>query len=138
VPNHQELEEAIIALEAQRAVLGPEVVDISLAALRQKLRALQSSPVTEQYGSIVVLVADLSGFTVMSESMDAEELRDTINAIWERLDAVVEAWGGEIDKHVGDGLIALFGVSGAQPDDCERANSKCGLASTVAPFILAR
>jgi predicted ATPase/class 3 adenylate cyclase len=115
------LEQAIVVLEDQRAILGSDVVDMAVAALRQKLLSLQNPSTMEQYDQITVLVADMSGFTAMSELMDAEEVRDIINAVWEKLDSVIEAWGGQIDKHVGDGVIALFGVSTDQKDDAERA-----------------
>jgi len=121
VSTRQELEQAIIALEAKRNLLGNEVVDISLSVLRQKLNSLQSGPVVEYHDKITVLVADLTNYTAMSESMDAEEVGDTINALWEKLDGVIKNWGGKIDKHIGDGLIALFGLPTSQKDDLERA-----------------
>ena len=117
--DRHELEQAISVIEAQRAILGDAVTDISLSTLRQKLDALQSQ--VEQYEHITVLVADLSDYTAMSELMDAEEVGDTINALWEKLDSVIEAWGGKIDKHTGDGLIALFGVPAPHKDDPKRA-----------------
>lgn len=119
VSNHQEIEEAIEALEAQRTALGDAVVDTAIATLREQLT--QTHPNIEEHEQIVALVADLSGFTAMSELMDAEEVGDTINAVWEILDGVIENWGGKVDKHMGDGLIAFFGVPQGQKDDAERA-----------------
>lgn len=121
MPNRLELEQAIDALEAQRAILGDDVVETSLKALRQKVDSLKTQPVMEQFQDIPVLVADLSNYTAMSEAMDAEEVGDTINALWEKLDRVIESWGGLIDKHTGDGLIALFGLPIPGKDDHERA-----------------
>jgi class 3 adenylate cyclase/tetratricopeptide (TPR) repeat protein len=121
VPDREELEQAITVLEGQRPVLGNDVVELSLASLRQKLVSLSPPPQVAQYQRVTVLVADLSGYTAMSEMMDAEEVRDTVNAIWDNLDGVIKAWGGRIDKHTGDGLIALFGLPTEHPDDQERA-----------------
>jgi class 3 adenylate cyclase/tetratricopeptide (TPR) repeat protein len=121
VSTGRELKQAITVLEANRTVLGDALVDLSVTVLREKLNAVQRHPARLQHQQMTVLVADLSGFTAMAELLDAEEVRDTINAVWEKLDSVIEAWGGRIDKHTGDGMIALFGVPTAHDDDPERA-----------------
>lgn len=115
------MEEALAVLEGQRGVLFTnDVIDVALLALREKLAAWQTPPM-QQHDAICVLVADMSGFTSMSEFLDAEEVRDTINAVWRKLDRVIANWGGVIDKHLGDGIIALFGMPQAQEDDARRA-----------------
>lgn len=119
--HRQELVQAIAALETQRHLLGNEVVDTAVIALRDQLASIQAPPITELHKPIHVLVADLSGFTAMSETMDVEEVGETMNSLWQRLDGVVEAWGGTVDKHAGDSLIALFGLPQERPDDAERA-----------------
>ena len=63
----------------------------------------------------------------MSETMDAEDVHDTMNALWTRLDGAVTDCGGLIDKHIGDAVMALFGAPVAQEDDPERA-IRAGLA----------
>ena len=117
----QALEEAIIALESHQDALSADVAELALAALRRKLAELQTALDSRQLVQVTILVADLSGFTAMSEFMDAEEVRDTINAVWQKLDGAITAWGGQVDKHVGDAIIALFGVPHAGEDDAERA-----------------
>lgn len=115
-----ELERAIEAIEQHRAVLGAQVADTAVAALREKLASLLE-PVDDAYKQITVLVADLSGFTVMSELLDAERVRDLMNAMWQHLDHVITMWGGAVDKHLGDGVIALFGLAEGEEDVAERA-----------------
>ncbi len=117
----QEIEQAIVTLEAQRAVLAPEVANIAITTLREKLAALMEPLPTPQQAQGAVLVADMSGFTTMSELMDAEEVRDMINAVWQKLDSVIDSWGGRVDKHVGDAVIAFFGLPVPREDDQERA-----------------
>src|SRR5262245_54341892 len=116
-----QLEQAIAALEAQRALLGDAVVETALAPLRQQLAALDAQADAEQRKQITVLFADVSGFTAMSETMDAEEVRDTMNALWARLDSAITSRDGTIDKHIGDAVMALFGAPAAREDDPERA-----------------
>jgi class 3 adenylate cyclase/tetratricopeptide (TPR) repeat protein len=119
-----ELKHAIDALESQRAALGDEVVEVALSSLREKLQKLQGVervPSERQRKQITVLFADTSGFTAMSETMDPEEVTELINGLWERLDRVILDHGGVIDKHVGDGVMALFGTPVSHEDDPERA-----------------
>jgi class 3 adenylate cyclase len=117
----QTLEQTIDVLRRHRILLGDEVVATAVAALQEKIAALTVAPFPRQMKNIVVLQADLSDFTAMSSGMDPEQVGDTVNALWQRLDSVVRAWGGAVEKHTGDGLIALFGMPDSLEDDAERA-----------------
>lgn len=117
--NRENVEQAIVVLEVKRVNIGDGIVDVAVDALREKL-ALLSDDLT-RYDPVAVLVADLSGFTAMSAVLDAELVRDMMNLLWQKLDSIVFAWGGQIDKHLGDGVIAFFGVPTAHADDAERA-----------------
>jgi len=122
VTEREQLEQAIAALETQRASLGDAIVDVSITALRKKLAALPPLSLSDQQRKqVTVLFADISGFTALSEPMDAEDLSELVNALWERLDKVIMKRGGTIDKHVGDKVMALWGVETAREDDPERA-----------------
>jgi class 3 adenylate cyclase len=124
VTARQELVQAIAALELQRSLLGDPVVDTALWALRQRLTALPA-PVPRRNGhqqqQLTVLVADLSGFTAMAERLDAEQVRDMMNLVWSELDGVIEAWGGRVDQHAGDSMVAHFGLPHPRTDDPLRA-----------------
>jgi class 3 adenylate cyclase/tetratricopeptide (TPR) repeat protein len=133
----EEIEQAIQTLEMQRTVIGDDVVDIALGPLREKLAVLLTSPATSQPSAkiddvpqqrriITALFADINGFTAISESQDVEDVRDMMNALWERLDAAILSYGGRIDKHMGDGVIALWGADETREDDPERA-VRCAL-----------
>ncbi len=121
MPGREDLEQAIAALEAQRATLGDDVVDTMVAAAREKLAALETDSPTEQRKQVTVLFADISGFTALANTMDPEEVRDLMNALWARLDTVIVAHSGTIDKHMGDAVMALFGAPVAHENDPERA-----------------
>jgi class 3 adenylate cyclase/tetratricopeptide (TPR) repeat protein len=68
-----------------------------------------------------VLFADLVGFTTFSESADPEHVKNLVDRCFERLVADVTAFGGQVDKIVGDAIVALFGAPVAHEDDAERA-----------------
>ena len=119
--EREKIEQAIAAQEGLRPLLGDAVVDASIAALRQSLQQSPPPAEAEQRKQVTVLFGDVSGFTAMSETLDAEEVRDIMNALWRRIDAAILAHGGHIDKHIGDAVMAIFGVPAASEDDPERA-----------------
>jgi class 3 adenylate cyclase len=53
--------------------------------------------------------------------MDPEDVRQVMNACFTQLVPVVEAYGGTIDKFIGDEIMALFGAPIAYENDAERA-----------------
>ena len=70
---------------------------------------------------VTVLFADLVGYTSLSETMDPEQVKNIIDGCFERLVADIDAFGGRVDKIIGDAIVALFGAPVAHEDDAERA-----------------
>ena len=70
---------------------------------------------------VTVLMADLVGFTALSAGADPEQVKRLVDHCFERLVADITAFGGRLDKIVGDEIIALFGAPIAHEDDAERA-----------------
>ena len=68
-----------------------------------------------------VLFADLVGFTSLSETADPEHIKNLVDRCFERLATEVTTFGGQVDKVIGDALVALFGAPVAHEDDAERA-----------------
>lgn len=120
--ERQDIERTITTLEAQRVTLGEPLVETCLAALRQQLAELERPLALKgERKQVTVMFADISGFTAMSEKLDPEEVRSMINACFERLGAVIDQYGGHIDKFIGDEIMALFGAPVAHENDPERA-----------------
>lgn len=67
------------------------------------------------------LFADLVGFTTLSETADPEHVKNLVDRCFERLAEDVTAFGGQVDKVIGDALVAMFGAPVAHEDDAERA-----------------
>ena len=57
-----------------------------------------------------LLFGDLRGFTELSESMAAEEVVAALDAWFDRVAGAVHAFGGEVLKFIGDGVLAIFPV----------------------------
>ncbi len=70
---------------------------------------------------VTVLFADIVGFTTLSETLDPERVKRLVDTWFEHLVADITAFGGRVDKIVGDGILALFGAPVAHEDDAERA-----------------
>ncbi len=70
---------------------------------------------------VTVLFADVVGFTTLAERQDPERVKRLVDQLFERLGADIEAFGGRVDKVVGDAIVALFGAPVAHEDDAERA-----------------
>jgi class 3 adenylate cyclase/tetratricopeptide (TPR) repeat protein len=70
---------------------------------------------------VTVLFADLSGYTALSNELDAEEVHALLDRFFEQTDRIIVEHGGHIDKHVGDCVMAVFGAPVAHGNDVERA-----------------
>jgi class 3 adenylate cyclase/tetratricopeptide (TPR) repeat protein len=86
--------------------------------------ALDSAPrplPAEERRLATVVFADISGFTNLSQGKDPEDLRALVDSCMGKLGAIVERYGGSVDKVIGDALMAVFGAPVAHEDDPERA-----------------
>jgi class 3 adenylate cyclase/tetratricopeptide (TPR) repeat protein len=70
---------------------------------------------------VTILFADLCGFTTLSQSLDPEEICDLVARFTALADGIVLGYGGTVDKHIGDAVMALFGAPVAHDDDPLRA-----------------
>jgi class 3 adenylate cyclase len=70
---------------------------------------------------VTILFADLSGFTALSRSLDAEQVHELVARFTSLVDGVIVGYDGSIDKHIGDAVMALFGAPRAHDDDSLRA-----------------
>lgn len=70
---------------------------------------------------VTVLFADIVGFTALSSRLDAEEIHRLLGRFFETVDGLVTQFGGTVDKHIGDNVMAVFGAPVAYGDDSARA-----------------
>ena len=61
----------------------------------------------------VIWLSDLRGFAALSETLPRDELIALLNAHFERLAGPIRAFGGEVLKFMGDGLLAIFPIADA-------------------------
>jgi len=76
---------------------------------------------------VTVFFADFAGFTAFADQHDVEDVREYLTSIWSRLDEILVAHGGRVEKHIGDAVMAVFGAEQAREDDPVQA-VRAGLA----------
>jgi adenylate cyclase len=83
---------------------------------------------------VSVLFADLAGFTSFAEGREPREVSEMLNAYFEvAIPPIVREHGGEIDRLIGDAIMATWGTRGDQPDHAERAvNASVALQTETA------
>jgi adenylate cyclase len=81
---------------------SPKVLD-ELSSREQPFGAVRRQ-------SVAVLFADIRGFTTRCETMAPEEAISFLRQFHGRMEDVIFRHGGTLDKILGDGLLAVFGV----------------------------
>jgi class 3 adenylate cyclase len=69
--------------------------------------ALDAEPAKQERKLVSVLFVDLVGFTGQSEQADPEDVRDTLRAYQVAAQQTIEAFGGTMEKFIGDAVMAV-------------------------------
>ena len=82
---------------------------------------LDTDRTRETRKTVTILFCDLTGSTVLGETLDPERLRALLAHYFERMQEIVERHGGSVEKFIGDAVMAVFGVPVLHEDDALRA-----------------
>jgi adenylate cyclase len=74
-----------------------------------------------EYKQVTVLFADVGHSMDIAAAVGAERLREIMTDLVNRCSAVVQRYGGTVDKFTGDGLMAVYGAPLALEDHAVRA-----------------
>jgi adenylate cyclase len=92
---------------------------------RRSAARVLAGPLRRDIGETIqaaLLYADLRGFTALSESNPPTAVIAALDAWFDRIAGAVHAFGGEVLKFIGDGVLAIFPVVGGAPRDaCDAA-----------------
>ncbi len=108
----------LLAQEQQRSeslllnILPQQIADI----LKVEQRVI-----ADQYDSASIIFADLVGFTPLSATMTPVEMVELLNEIYSYLDDLVEKYGLEKIRTMGDGYMVVSGVPRPRPDHAHAA-----------------
>ncbi len=88
-----------------------EIIKGLISADEQEIRAADVS----------ILFADISGFTTVSETKRPEEVAEFLSHFFGHAVESIFAFGGTLDKFIGDAVMAFFGAPIPQDDHADRA-----------------
>jgi adenylate cyclase len=79
-----------------------------------------------QKKNVTVVFADITGFTTLVEENPVEQVVEVLNRYFETIVPVIFKYGGMLDKFLGDGVMAVFGIPDAT--DLDPVNAiKCAV-----------
>lgn len=77
-------------------------------AAEERVRAGDLDATRADEREVTVLFTDLVGFTSLSATMGPRQVIDLLNDYFDRLCPLIQAEGGDIDKFIGDAIMAVF------------------------------
>lgn len=89
--------------------------------VRQMVRNPERYNMQARAQELTVMFCDLRGFTSLSETMEPLALQSLLNDVLSRLTHVIRAYGGTIDKYMGDCVMAFWGAPMPMADHARRA-----------------
>ena len=128
-----------IRLACQARVTGPAVVERLVlddieADLVNRLGAKRNERGIEQ--NIAIMFVDLNGFTSLSEKALPYDVVHLLNCYYREVgDAILHNLGW-IDKYIGDGIMALFGLQGGNPQELCLAAARAALEGVARVSLL--
>src|SRR5271168_3421013 len=82
---------------------------------------VQDGDTHAEYKQVTVLFADVVHSMDIAAAVGPERLREIMADLVDRASAVVQRYGGTVDKFTGDGIMAVFGAPAALEDHAVRA-----------------
>jgi class 3 adenylate cyclase len=82
---------------------------------------IEDADTRAEYKQVTVLFADVVHSMDIAATVGAERLREIMADLTDRCAAVVQRYGGTVDKFTGDGIMAVFGAPVALEDHAVRA-----------------
>ncbi|MGF6805704.1 class 3 adenylate cyclase/tetratricopeptide (TPR) repeat protein [Paraburkholderia sp. Clong3] len=109
------------SLGHRKRILAAAAGALTAAAPLPSQTSADNEVPADERRQVTILFADLCGYTMLSRSLDPEDLRALIGRYTALVDGIVLAYGGTIDKHIGDAVMALFGAPRSHETDTLRA-----------------
>jgi class 3 adenylate cyclase len=121
--KRNQIEQAIAAQERLRGTIEDAIIDTTIEALRKQLAEFfpTSSDSEQQRKMATVLFMDIVNSTQMIQDMDPEESMEILDVSLNALAEPVRKHGGHVNRYMGDGFLAVFGLPTARENDPEMA-----------------
>ncbi|MCR9141090.1 MAG: 2Fe-2S iron-sulfur cluster-binding protein [bacterium] len=107
-------------VRVRRLVIDREDAEIAIA---------EGAPSSGREQHVAVLFSDLRGFTAVTENMLPYDVIHVLNRYFRKMGEAILANHGFIDKYMGDGIMAIFGIESAPADAALPTEESSGDAS---------
>lgn len=94
--------------------MAPEVVD-------EIMRNPEAIRLGGERKELSVLFSDIAGFTSISEQMEPETLVELLNQYLSAMTGIILRHRGNVNKYLGDGIMAIFGAPRGEPNHASLA-----------------
>lgn len=111
---------ARIALELEQQRSERLLLNILPAAIAERLKDGEEI-IADGAEEVTVVFADIVGFTTLAAWLRPEEVVELLDRVFRRLDELVDRYGLEKIKTIGDAYLAVSGLPEPQPDQAGRA-----------------
>jgi len=136
-----DLQENKEILQEERIILGKEqersevlLLNILPKDIAERLKNSREV-IADKYSDISILFADIVGYTKIAMNYSAQELVSILNTIFSKFDDLVEKFGVEKIKTVGDAYMVASGLPKPRPDHAKAlANLAIEMLEQLAQF----
>jgi guanylate cyclase len=111
----QERRDALAALRVEQAKSEGLLLNILPRSIADRLKA-STQPIADQMSSASILFADVVDFTPLAERLPPDEVVGILDHLFSHFDGLVERYGLEKIKTIGDSYMAAAGVPTPRPD----------------------
>ena len=125
------LRTSLKGLESQRSILGADIIEPALEALRQQIASLEARIPTEipanekkhpeERRIVTIFFSDIVGSTSLAGKLDPEDWGAILSRVHSLGGQVIQAHQGKVIQYLGDGLLAIFGAEEMSESDSENA-----------------
>lgn len=96
---------AVFIVEFQSASTDREVVTTAFQTQNAGMKVV----------NVTVLLADIRGYTKMSQTLPSTEVAAALQAWFRQINQIVQQYGGQVDKYIGDCVMALWVGQASHP-----------------------
>ncbi len=96
--------------------------------LTKNLEASDKIGLSGESKEVTILFTDIRGFTAFCEDKDPSLVVDLLNIYMRQMVAIIVKHGGQVNKFIGDGILAIFSTEpGAAKDDHPLRATRCAV-----------
>lgn len=126
--------ERTVELEAEQAKSDSLLHAMLPAGIVERLKLGETS-IAEKFTSATVLFADLVGFTPLTLELSALEIIELLEGLFSHFDTLLETYGVEKIRTIGDNYMAASGVPDPRPD---HAQALAHMALEISEYVHSR